>query len=259
MARSPNALSELQKTMTPALLDDVRSFWFDHLNGDESLILPGQSEMRHWFLRDAGFDKACVTRFRPALEVIIASGASAADIITTVNPSSPFAWLSIIILLDQIPRNCYRGDESKLVFGRFDPLAEEIALRAIDAGITTQCSQLRYRLSYRLWFHMPLMHSESLAVHERALEQHETTAKDIEEFIGRDVSTVPEDERRCHTILSSQRDAVKAFLHNLLDFEKRHKVIIERFGRYPHRNQPLGRVATPEEVEYLENNGETFG
>lgn len=200
------------------------------------------------------------TRFRPAIDIINASGASATDIISAVNPSSPLVWLTMILLLDQIPRNCFRGDESKLVFQRFDPLAEEIALRAIDTGIPTQSPQVRYRLSYRFWFLLPLEHSESLAVHKRSMELHEDMAKDFEEFIAGDVSAMPDkDERRCYSVFDCQRDALKRFLDTTIDFERRHKAIIEKFGRYPHRNQALGRVSTPEEIEYLKNGGETFG
>ena len=154
-----------------------------------------------------------------------------------------------------MPRNCYRGDESKLVFGRFDPLAEEIALRAIDAGIPTQSAEVRYRLAYRMWFHLPMMHSEDLAVHEKAVKQHEETARDMGQFLLRDVSTLSEAEKKCYGILSNNQDALTAMLSNMYDYEKRHKVIIEQFGRYPHRNQALGRVPTTEEVEYLKNGG----
>jgi len=168
-------------------------------------------------------------------------------------------WLSIILLLDQIPRNCYRGDESKVVFGRFDPLAEEIALRALEEEIPTKSSHFKYRIAYRTWFHMPFMHSESLAVHEQAIKVHEDTARDMDELLATDPLTLSEEDRKCHNALSKKSDELHAYLANNLDFEKRHKVIIERFGRYPHRNQALGRVSTPEEIEYLENGGETFG
>lgn len=168
-------------------------------------------------------------------------------------------WLNIILLLDQIPRNCYRGEESKVVFGRFDPLAEAIALQALERGITTQSPYFKYRLAYRTWFYMPLMHSESLAVHEQAVKVHEDIAEDMNELLAKDPSTLTEEEARCQNVLSSKADALQAFLTHTSDFEKRHKVIIERFGRYPHRNQALGRKSTPEEIEYLENGGDTFG
>lgn len=70
---------------------------------------------------------------------------------------------------------------------------------------------------------MPFMHSESLIIHERAV--------DIFERIG---------------------DAVT------LDFEHRHKEIIERFGRYPHRNEILGRESTAEELEFLKEPNSSF-
>jgi uncharacterized protein (DUF924 family) len=52
--------SDLKQTLTPALLEGVRNFWFDHLSSEDALILPGQSEMQRWFMRDSEFDKACV-------------------------------------------------------------------------------------------------------------------------------------------------------------------------------------------------------
>ena len=208
--------------------------------------------------QNGGLTSPNSTKFRPALEKLVGSGASASDILSAVSPSSPMDWLNIIILLDQIPRNCYRGAESKLVFGRFDPLAEEVALRAIEEGISTQSPYFRYRMAYRTWFHMPLMHSEDLAVHEQAIKVHEDTARDVNELLARDASTLTEEERKCQGVLSEKADALQAFLNNTFDFEKRHKVIIERFGRYPHRNQALGRLSTPEEIEYLNNGGETF-
>lgn len=52
--------TELTKTLTPSLLEEIRTFWFNHINDEESLILPAQSEMQRWFTRDMDFDKACV-------------------------------------------------------------------------------------------------------------------------------------------------------------------------------------------------------
>jgi uncharacterized protein (DUF924 family) len=192
------------------------------------------------------------------LESILTSEASATDILETINTASPFSWLYTLILLDQIPRNCYRGSESKLVFTRFDPLAKAIAVRASEKRIVSQSSELRYRLAYRMWFYLPLMHSEDLKMHEKSLEQYEIMATELEELVDRDVDTLSEDEGKCYRVLSGQRDELKKFLTMHTEFEKRHKVIIERFGRYPHRNEALGRTSTSEEVEYLENGGETF-
>ncbi|KAJ5632375.1 hypothetical protein N7490_008714 [Penicillium lividum] len=249
---------ELKKTLTPALLEDVRTFWFDHLSDKTSLILPGQSEMKRWFTTDSDFDKSCIAQFQPALETILTSNATVKEILSAVDTSNPLTWLSLLILLDQVPRNCYRGRESKQVFTRFDPLASEIALKAIELGIPT-LNPVRYRLSYRFWFHLPLMHSEDVDVHYRAVEVQEETARDVEEFLKMERSGLGDDERVCFDVMVQKKDSLRAWLANTLDYEKRHLVIVERFGRYPHRNEALGRVSTEDEVKYLENGGETFG
>lgn len=103
------------------------------------------------------------------------------------------------------------------------------------------------------------MHSESLEVHKRAVTVHEDMAKDMEEFLQKDIGALDGDEKVSYELLSEKKDALKAHLENTLDFEKRHLIIIERFGRYPHRNEAMGRNSTGEEIDYLENGGETFG
>ena len=102
------------------------------------------------------------------------------------------------------------------------------------------------------------MHSESLDVHRRAMSVHEETARDMEEFLELERDSLDEYGKKCHDVLFERREAMRGWLGHTMEFERRHLVIIERFGRYPHRNEALGRSATKEEVEYLENGGETF-
>ncbi|KAJ5108961.1 hypothetical protein N7456_005636 [Penicillium angulare] len=249
--------TKLKETLTPSLLEDVRNFWFSHINDDEFLILPGGSDMQRWFTRDVNFDKACVTQFQPALESILETGATVTQILAAITPS-PLTYLSLLLLLDQVPRNCYRGEESKLVFTRFDPLASEIALKALSLGVHLS-PEIRYKVAYRFWFQLPLMHSEALSVHQQAMKVHEEMVLDFEAFLDREKDDLGVDEKRCFDVLAPKREVVRDVLDRNLDFERRHLVIIERFGRYPHRNEALGRVSTKDEVEYLENGGETFG
>ena len=75
----------------------------------------------------------------------------------------------------------------------------------------------------RVFAYMPYMHSESALIHRQALE------------------------------LFAQPG-----MENNLDFERRHKAIIDRFGRYPHRNAILGRTSTPEELAFLSEPGSSF-
>ena len=99
-----------------------------------------------------------------------------------------------------------------------DPLALALAQSAVAAGADQALSAAQ-----RAFLYMPYMHSESPAIHALAL-----------------------------ALFSA------AGMENNLDFELRHKAIIDRFGRYPHRNTILGRVSTPEETEFLKTPGSSF-
>lgn len=99
-----------------------------------------------------------------------------------------------------------------------DSLALALAQEAISAQADKVVSAIE-----RNFFYMPFMHSESLKIHEVAMALFE-----------------------------------KNGIQGSLDFEVRHKQIIERFGRYPHRNNILGRTSTGEEIEFLKQPGSGF-
>ncbi|MFY9328255.1 MAG: DUF924 family protein [Georgfuchsia sp.] len=99
-----------------------------------------------------------------------------------------------------------------------DALALVLAQEAVRRGLDMQLAEKR-----RHFLYMPYMHSESRAIHEEAV--------------------------RLFTALG---DA------SVLDFEMRHKAIIDRFGRYPHRNAVLGRVSSAEEMAFLATPGSSF-
>jgi uncharacterized protein (DUF924 family) len=99
-----------------------------------------------------------------------------------------------------------------------DPLALALAQEAVAAGAPAQVEPAQ-----RAFIYMPYMHSESPAIHAVALKLFEDPAAS-----------------------------------DNLDFERRHKAIIDRFGRYPHRNAVLGRASTAEEIEFLKTPGSAF-
>jgi len=99
-----------------------------------------------------------------------------------------------------------------------DPLALALAQEAVAAKTGLQLGP-----AHRAFLYMPYMHSESLAIHEIAM-----------------------------TLFSAPG------MGDNLNFELRHKGIIDRFGRYPHRNAILGRESTPEEIEFLKTPGSSF-
>ncbi|GKT46590.1 uncharacterized protein ColSpa_06771 [Colletotrichum spaethianum] len=228
-----HAKARLQETLTPELLEKLRRFWFKHLKTDEAYILPQKSQMGRWFFSDADFDEVCV-------------------------PFTPLQWLSLVLLLDQVPRNIYRGSESSIVFKFFDPIAHEIAQHAINAGAPTH-NRTKYRVAYRMWFYLPFMHSEDLALHDFAIEQYQQMKDDFDELLADDGSAGSDDQRKCWGVLAVQKESAKDLLETNYDFEMKHRDIIVQFGRYPHRNMAMGRSSTPEEIDYLENGGETFG
>ena len=100
----------------------------------------------------------------------------------------------------------------------YDGLALALSQEAIAAGADKMLSQVE-----RSFLYMPFMHSESLKIHEVAVGLFR-----------------------------------KNGIQSNLDFEIRHKKIIERFGRYPHRNSILGRESTEEELEFLKQPGSGF-
>ncbi|WYZ37745.1 hypothetical protein EsH8_II_001251 [Colletotrichum jinshuiense] len=252
------AKARLKEVLTPELLDKLHRFWYKHLKTDEAFILPQKSQMGRWFFSDSDFDNVCVKRFRPVLEVMRSADAKADDILAIVRPFTPLQWLGLVLLLDQIPRNCYRGPESSVVFKFFDPIAREIAQHAINAGAPVH-GRFKYRVSYRMWFYLPFMHSEDLALHDLAVKQYQQMKDDFAELMAQDGTAGTDDERKCWGVLALQKETAKDLLETNYDFEMKHRDIIAQFGRYPHRNAAMEREPTAEEKKYLESGGETFG
>ncbi|KAL7920896.1 hypothetical protein ACQKWADRAFT_314400 [Trichoderma austrokoningii] len=252
--------------LSPDLLLSVREFWFEHLSGPHSLVMPTADENKRWFLGGPKFDKLCVERFAPTLQQLRRDGIkSGQDIIYALQPNDAHDWLSLILLLDQIPRNCYRGDDSHIVFNHFDPMAREVALTAIQRGIPERRPEVRWRFAYRSWFYVPLMHSEDTSLHDLAVEKYEALKHDVESLLlsaewNDDESDVAHEYRiAAQRAVQSSEEAAREYAQLNLGFEKRHWAIIRRFGRYPHRNRVLERETTDEERDYLENGGDTFG
>ncbi|KAL6884972.1 DUF924 domain-containing protein [Trichoderma longibrachiatum] len=254
--------------LTPEVLLSVREFWFEHLWGPDALIIPKPEDNKRWFFGGPEFDKLCVERFGPTLAALRSRGiTSGHDIIYALQPADPDDWLSLVLLLDQIPRNCFRGDASSSVFTHWDPMARDVALAALERGIPDRRPEMRWRFACRVWFYVPLMHSEDVALHELALEEYQLLARDVESLLtpsdtnGNDGGDDVDGEYRlaAQKVVQADPDAAREYAQLNLGFEERHWAIVRRFGRYPHRNGVLGRETTAEEREYLDNGGDRFG
>ena len=178
------------------MYQDILKFWFEDIN-------PSQ-----WWIKDEEFDKLIIKEY--------------SEIHTRAIRCELFEWrenasgrLAEIIVLDQFSRNIFRGLPQAFAN---DSLALALTQEAIKSGEDKELNPVEKSFLY-----MPLMHSESLKIHQIATK--------LFQEIG---------------------------IQNNIDFGIKHKKIIEQFGRYPHRNEILGRESTIEEIEFLKNPGSGF-
>jgi uncharacterized protein (DUF924 family) len=139
--------------------------------------------------------------------------------------ASAESCLALILLLDQFTLNIYR-DQAKSF--ELNDLALPIALRALERGDDQRVEPVR-----RVFFYLPLEHSEDLTIQNRAVALFQRLV----------------DEAR-----PEEAEMMKTFHH----FAVLHQEVIARFGRFPDRNPILGRASTPEEQAYLDAGGPPF-
>jgi uncharacterized protein (DUF924 family) len=185
--------------------DEVLLFWF---GGPAERGTP----QKRWFEKNEAFDRAIREHFLPLYEQAAAGKLSHWK-------EKPRDCLALIILLDQFPRNMFRG--SARAFAA-DPLALEAARHAAARGFDRGMLPVE-----RMFAYLPFEHSEALADQLQACE----LTKPLDAF---------EESREAHRYAVLHRD------------------IIQRFGRFPHRNAVLGRASTPEEIEFLKAPGSSF-
>lgn len=133
---------------------------------------------------------------------------------------TPLGACALIVVLDQFSRNLFRG-QVKAFAGDAQALA--VARRLVETGDDQRLPTPQHRV----FVYLPFEHDESLESQHLSLALYEQLAK------------------------------ASGLIDNL-DYARKHAVIIERFGRYPHRNAALGRVSTPEEIAFLQTQGSSF-
>jgi uncharacterized protein (DUF924 family) len=179
---------------------------------------PPLAASKRWFAKDEAFDRALRDQFEATLE------AGVRGELDTWR-STPRGRLALIVLFDQLSRNFFRG--SPRSFAQ-DPLALEVALEVLASGEDHALTPLE-----RYFVLMPLMHAEDVALQRRSVAQFEA-------------------------LLAETTGETKDLMTVAVDYAKRHAAIVERFGRFPHRNAILGRTSTLEEVEFLKQPGSSF-
>jgi uncharacterized protein (DUF924 family) len=200
----------------------VREYWFGKLPLSPDDL---NKRMRLWFgyeitpEQQQRWDSLIRAQFEPLVKQAIAG-----ELIAWAD--SPRRCMSLILLLDQFPRNIYRGT-SRAFAG--DEQALALALGGMNSGADAALSPVE-----RMFFYMPLQHGETLDVQDESVAAF----------------------RRLHL---EAPDALKETFASALDYAKRHRAVIAQFRRFPHRNRILGRLSTPEEIAYMKSGGENFG
>jgi uncharacterized protein (DUF924 family) len=174
-------------------------------SADEVLAFWKQAGPDKWYKKDEAFD-------RTIRDTFLATYEAAADGRLDAWQSAADSALALVIVLDQFPRNMFRGSARAWAA---DPLARKVASQAVMRGFDQVVEP-----ELRAFFYLPFMHSEEL-----------------------------EDQDYCVELCRALDDAEN------LKFAEIHRDIIQRFGRFPHRNPVLGRKTTPEEQIFLESGG----
>lgn len=171
-----------------------------------------------WFGKTAENDQAVSERFSNTL-----AAASAGKLDHWSN--SPRGRLALVIVLDQFPHHIFRDQPQAFAT---DPQALALSLAALTASEDLQLTPIE-----RVFLYLPLEHAESPEMQARSVSLYASLANEA-----------TADER--------------ALFEGFLDYAHKHRDVVERFGRFPHRNAILGRPSTPAELEFLKQPGSRF-
>lgn len=139
--------------------------------------------------------------------------------------NTPRGSLALILLTDQFPRAIYR--DQPMAF-HFDAVARWFCLEGIAHGLDR-----RLRPIHRVFYYLPLEHAEDLSLQQRCVTLFQT-------------------------LLDEVPDSAKPSFGNFLQFAQRHQDIIRQFGRFPHRNEVLGRQSSADEAQFLRQPNSSF-
>ena len=180
--------------------------------------LANEQTSAKWWTKNPAFDEEVRARFGD-LHASIARGEKEAWL------DDPRGRLAYVVVLDQLSRNMFRGDKQMFA-------ADERALAAAAGGVEKGHDR-SLACAERMFLYMPFMHAESLDHQERCIDLFRALADDLS-------------------------GPAKTRVLNNVDYAVRHRDIVARFGRFPHRNELLGRASTEEETAFLKEPGSSF-
>ena len=194
---------------------ELISYWFAETLDDPATIT---GRMGWWFSADEKRDREMATHFGGLVEEC-----AAGHLYHWLD--DPEGRLAMILALDQLPRNRFRG--SPRAFSH-DAYTAALCLAAAHTGQDQTLKPIQ-----RAFLYMPLQHFEDLQAQEAGVRLYERLAEENPEW--------------------------PVFADGFAAFARLHRDIIARFGRFPHRNNVLNRESTSEEAEYLAGDAPTFG
>lgn len=201
---------------------EILKYWFGAINNQTHLSFEHEA-VKRWNDKSPSVDQYVTDNFEQLYLKTLK------DIEKGWRPRNLLGFLETIILIDQFPRHIYR--DTALMY-KSDAVAVELTKQALD--LFDHSSNLN--LAQRMFLYMPLMHSENVV-----------------------------DEELMLNLFEKLRDDAKFNApHNFMFFEMtygyaaRHLEIVQRFGRFPHRNGILGRVSSAEELDFLQEENSSF-
>lgn len=196
--------------MKDALPATVLDFWFGKRPYDDDYII---ERFALWFdpSTNAEFDEALSARFNHTVEQ-----ARSGKLDHWAETAS--GALALILLLDQIPRNIYRGTAAAFS-------SDAKALATSRYGIKNGFDQ-QLDIAERILFCIPFEHAEDLATQQAYIDY-------------------------CSELNQIAPPALKNLTEECIAAGKEHRDVVQRFGRFPSRNQALGRITTAEELKWL--------
>jgi uncharacterized protein (DUF924 family) len=191
--------------------EEILDFWFD---GVDRAGVPAPDCLLRWFRGGEAFDTLIREGFGGQVESALAGSLDAWA-------ETALGRLALVLLLDQFPRNIFRGDRRAFSGdARALSLAREATVSGLDAGL---------RPIERYFLFLPFEHAEDSADQARAVSLYQE-------------------------LISKAPKGGEAHFIGAADWARRHQVVIERFGRFPSRNAALGRSSTDAEIVFLAEN-----
>lgn len=198
----------------------ILDFWFEGIN-DDTPIDRKASPFNKWFKKNGSFD--CEIKKQFEADLVTAKEGGYKDWEKTIT-----GRLALVILFDQFSRNIYR-DTPKM-------FEQDTAALKLSLHTLTEKKDRELSLIQRQFLYMPLMHAEGLNIQELSLKCFGLL---VEESKNRHAHNTP-------------------YYQYTLEYARKHHRIIERFGRFSHRNAILKRTSTSEEEEFLQQPGAPF-